>query len=249
MKLARGRAAARRRAAGGILRAAGARPDGLDDGPRPGEAVARHVADSLSALELPFVRAARADRRPRLGRRLAGPRAGRRAAGRARRLVESAIRHCRYLERAVEVVRARQRHRRQRPRGDVAGGHRRPRPHDRPRARRAAGDPRVRGAAAGRRRARRGLEGRRHRARRPRPVPPPPAILGLEPLAGRRRQPFPGARDHTLHVSARSRPRRTAFPRRPGMATKRPLGLSGRRPSATVSRETRDRRRSDRSRR
>ena len=38
----------------------------------PGEAVGRHVADSLSALELPYVRDAAADRRSRLRRRLAG---------------------------------------------------------------------------------------------------------------------------------------------------------------------------------
>ena len=51
----------------------------------PAEAVDVHVADSLVALDLPAVRAARRDRRPRRGRRVSGPGARRRAARRARR--------------------------------------------------------------------------------------------------------------------------------------------------------------------
>jgi 16S rRNA (guanine527-N7)-methyltransferase len=69
----------------------------------PGEAVQRHVADSLSALELPFVREAK--RIADLGSGAGWPGLALAAAlpGARVSLVESAIRHCRYLERAVEV--------------------------------------------------------------------------------------------------------------------------------------------------
>jgi chromosome partitioning protein len=48
--------------------------------------------------------------------------------------------------------------------------------------------------------------------------------LGLEPAEVRRVQPWAGARDHHLHVYAKVRPTPTGFPRRPGVARKRPLG-------------------------
>ncbi len=69
----------------------------------PGEAVGRHVADSLSALELPYVRDAR--RIADLGSGAGWPGLALAAALPDAHvdLVESAIRHCRYLERAVEV--------------------------------------------------------------------------------------------------------------------------------------------------
>ena len=50
------------------------------------------------------------------------------------------------------------------------------------------------------------------------------AILGLEPLPVVAVTPFPGARDHTLHAFRKIAPTPARFPRRPGMATKRPLG-------------------------
>ena len=36
--------------------------------------------------------------------------------------------------------------------------------------------------------------------------------------------PYAGARDHTLHAYCKIAPTPARFPRRPGMATKRPLG-------------------------
>ncbi len=47
--------------------------------------------------------------------------------------------------------------------------------------------------------------------------------LGLEPVEIRRVQPFPTARDRHLHVMRKVAPTPPRFPRRPGMAAKRPL--------------------------
>ena len=47
--------------------------------------------------------------------------------------------------------------------------------------------------------------------------------LGLEPVEIRRVQPFPAARDRHLHVMRKVAPTPSRFPRRPGMAAKRPL--------------------------
>jgi 16S rRNA (guanine527-N7)-methyltransferase len=47
--------------------------------------------------------------------------------------------------------------------------------------------------------------------------------LGLEPVEVRRVQPFPAARDRHLHVMRKVAPTPPRFPRRPGMAVKRPL--------------------------
>jgi 16S rRNA (guanine527-N7)-methyltransferase len=47
--------------------------------------------------------------------------------------------------------------------------------------------------------------------------------LGLEPVEVRRVQPFPAARDRHLHVMRKVAPTPPRFPRRPGMAAKRPL--------------------------
>ncbi len=49
------------------------------------------------------------------------------------------------------------------------------------------------------------------------------ATLGLEPLKSSRARPFEGARDRHLHVFRKRRPTPERFPRRPGMAGKRPL--------------------------
>ena len=49
------------------------------------------------------------------------------------------------------------------------------------------------------------------------------ARLGLEPEEVRRVVPFPEARERHLHVLRKTRPTPTGFPRRPGMARKRPL--------------------------
>ncbi len=50
------------------------------------------------------------------------------------------------------------------------------------------------------------------------------SILGLEPEAVMRVEPFAGARDRHLHVYRKIAPTPGRFPRRPGMAVKRPLG-------------------------
>jgi len=52
------------------------------------------------------------------------------------------------------------------------------------------------------------------------------AQLGLEPLAPLAVRPFPQARDRHLHRFAKTAPTPERFPRRPGMATKRPLAAS-----------------------
>jgi 16S rRNA (guanine527-N7)-methyltransferase len=48
--------------------------------------------------------------------------------------------------------------------------------------------------------------------------------LGLELVGVERVQPFEGARDHHLHMFMKVRETPAGFPRRPGMARKRPLG-------------------------
>ena len=50
------------------------------------------------------------------------------------------------------------------------------------------------------------------------------ALLGLELVEVRAVTPFPGARDLHLHVYSKVKPTPDRFPRRPGMAAKRPLG-------------------------
>jgi 16S rRNA (guanine527-N7)-methyltransferase len=189
----------------------------------PGEAVQRHVADSLSALELPFVRAATqiAD----LGSGAGWPGLALAAALPEARvsLVESAIRHCRYLERAVEVsglenvtvVNARVE---TWPGGlgihDVVTA-------------RALGSLAVILEYAAPLLA----DGGHVVAWKGAVTPEESAaglaaaqILGLEPLPVLSVTPFPSARDHTLHAFRKIAPTPARFPRRPGMATKRPLG-------------------------
>ncbi len=61
------------------------------------------------------------------------------------------------------------------------------------------------------------------------------AEVGLEPADVRHVQPYPGARDRHLHVFRKAAPTPPRFPRRPGVARKRPLG----RDSGSVDRERR----------
>jgi 16S rRNA (guanine527-N7)-methyltransferase len=189
----------------------------------PEQAVDRHVADSLVALDLPAVRAAR--RIADLGAGAGWPGLALAAALPDARvaLVESAIRHCRYLERAVaagrlenaQVVHARAE---EWPEGLGAN--------DVVTARALAALPvlceyaapllvdgglllawkghvdpaeAAAGAAAG-------------------------AVLGLEAVEVRDVDPYPEAQRRTLHVFRKVAPTPTRFPRRPGMAAKRPLG-------------------------
>jgi 16S rRNA (guanine527-N7)-methyltransferase len=54
------------------------------------------------------------------------------------------------------------------------------------------------------------------------------AILGLERVGVRRSEPFEGARDHHLYLYLKVRDTPDRFPRRAGMAAKRPLAASDR---------------------
>ena len=188
----------------------------------PEQAVDRHVADSLVALELPEVREAR--RIADLGSGAGWPGLALAAALPAARvaLVESAIRHCRYLERAVAAGGL----------GNVAVVHARAEEwpegigaHDLVTARALAALPVVCEYAApllaegGALVAWKGL------------VEPAEAaagaaaatVLGLEPAGVHAVDPYPEAERRTLHVFRKTAPTPDRFPRRPGMAVKRRL--------------------------
>jgi 16S rRNA (guanine527-N7)-methyltransferase len=183
-------------------------------------AVERHVADSLSALELDAV--LHAPRIADIGAGAGWPGLALAAAlpGAHVWLVESASRHCRYLERAVEVSglgNATVVHARIEEWGGsvdlvtaralaalavvleyaapllVQGGH----------VVAWKGAVPDDEAEAGARAA---------------------AELGLEATEVRAVTPYAGAREHTLHVFRKIAPTPARFPRRAGMATKRPLG-------------------------
>lgn len=189
----------------------------------PEEAVDRHVADSLVALELPAVRGAR---------RIAdlGPGAGWPGLALAAALpdatvtlVESASRHCRYLERAVEVAGI----------ANVLVVHARAEEHaaaardsyDVVTARALAALAVVCEYAAplldfdGTLVAWKGAVSPEEAADGAGAA----AQLGLEPVDVLAVAPYPEARDHTLHVLRKTAPTPPRFPRRPGIATKRPL--------------------------
>ena len=185
----------------------------------PGEAVGRHVADSLSAIELPYVAGAR--RIADLGSGAGWPGLALAAALPDTHvwLVESAIRHCRYLERAVElsgltnatVVHARVEEWQGQP--DVvtaralaalpvlveyAGPLLEPGGHFVAWKGAASPEETAAGAVAA-------------------------GIVGLEPVEVIPVVPYEGARDHSLHVFRKTGETPERFPRRAGMATKRPL--------------------------
>lgn len=189
----------------------------------PAEAVDRHVADSLVALDLDAVRNAR--RIADLGAGAGWPGLALAAALPDARvaLVESAVRHTRYLERAVaaggltnvEVVHARAE--------EWAAGIG---AHDLVCARALAALPVLCEYAApllmetGVLVAWKGAvpeeEARAGAAAA--------AIVGLEPVDVRAVEPYPAAERRTLHVFRKVAPTPDRFPRRPGMAVKRPLG-------------------------
>ena len=189
----------------------------------PDAAADRHVADSLVALELQAVRDAR--RAADIGSGAGWPGLALAAALPAAQvsLVESAVRHCRYLERAVaagglgnaDVVHAR-----------VEEWEQGLRMHDLVTARALAALPVVVEYAApllaedGHLVAWKGdideNEARDGAAAA--------ETLGLEPLEVRDVDPYPDAGRRTLRVFRRVAPTPPRFPRRPGMAVKRPLG-------------------------
>jgi 16S rRNA (guanine527-N7)-methyltransferase len=189
----------------------------------PIDAVDRHVADSLIALDLPEVRAARmiAD----LGSGAGWPGLALAAAlPTARvRLVESASRRCRYLESVVaasglenvDVVHVRAE---EWPAGARA--------HDLVTARALAALPVVCEYAApllahgGWLVAWKGVVDAEEAAQGARAA----HTLGLESAGARPVRPYAGAGPATLHVYRKVATTPTRFPRRPGMAAKRPLG-------------------------
>jgi 16S rRNA (guanine527-N7)-methyltransferase len=194
----------------------------------PDAAADRHVADSLVALGLPAVRAAR--RIADLGSGAGWPGLALAAALPAAHvtLVESAGRHCRYLERAVaasglrnvDIAHARVEE-------WAAGGGE----HDLMTARALAALPVVVEYAAplladgGHLVAWKGEVGEDEA----RDGAAAAQAIGLEAVEVRRVDPYPGAGYRTLHVFRKVAPTPSRFPRRPGMAVKRPLGAgSGR---------------------
>jgi len=187
------------------------------------EAAETHVADSLVALELDPVRAARrvADLGsgpgfPGLALAVALPDA--RVA-----LVESAARKCAFLERAIAAADL--------PNADVVHARAEAWPdgreaHDLVTARALAALPVVveyaapllaLGGVLVAWRGRRDPAAETAAARAA-------GELGLEPVEVRHVTPYPGARDRHLHVFRKAAPTPPRFPRRLGMARKRPLG-------------------------
>ena len=188
----------------------------------PDAAADRHVADSLVALDLAPVRGAR--RIADLGSGAGWPGLALAAALPTAHvsLVESAVRHCRYLERAVaaarltnvEVVHARAE---EWPAGLGA--------HDLVTARALASLPVIVEYAApllaegGSLVAWKGAVDEAESAA----AAAAAGVVGLEAGDVRRVRPFPQAENHTLHVFQKVAPTPSRFPRRPGMAAKRPL--------------------------
>ena len=188
----------------------------------PDAAADRHVADSLVALDLAPVRGAR--RIADLGSGAGWPGLALAAALPTAHvsLVESAVRHCRYLERAVaaarltnvEVVHARAE---EWPAGLGA--------HDLVTARALASLPVIVEYAApllaegGSLVAWKGAVDEAESAA----AAAAAGVVGLEAGDVHRVRPFPQAENHTLHVFQKVAPTPSRFPRRPGMAAKRPL--------------------------
>jgi 16S rRNA (guanine527-N7)-methyltransferase len=188
----------------------------------PSEAADRHVADSLVAVDLPAVRHAR--RIADLGAGAGWPGLALAAALPDARvaLVESAIRHCRYLERAVAAGRlenAQVVHARAEEWSDGLGAN------DVVTARALAelqvlceyAAPLL--ADGGELVAWKGAVGEDEAAA----AAAAAALLGLESVAALDVQPYPAAERRTLHVFRKVAPTPERFPRRPGMAVKRPL--------------------------
>ncbi|HET9739952.1 MAG TPA: 16S rRNA (guanine(527)-N(7))-methyltransferase RsmG [Solirubrobacteraceae bacterium] len=194
----------------------------------PDPAADRHVADSLVALEVPAVRDAR--RIADLGAGAGWPGLALAAALPAARvtLVESAVRHCRYLERAVAASGLR----------NVDVAHARVEEWEAGRgeqdvvtARALAALPVVVEYAAplladgGHLVAWKGEIGDDEA----RDGAAAAQAVGLEAVEVRHVDPYPGAGHRTLHVFRKVAPTPPRFPRRAGMAVKRPLGAgSGR---------------------
>jgi 16S rRNA (guanine527-N7)-methyltransferase len=189
-----------------------------------GRAVDVHVADALAALEVPAVRSSRrivdigsGAGFPGLPLAVALPAAD-------VRLLESQRRKCEHLRRMVAELQVDALVVCERAESWVAGRGE----HDLALARAVGPQPLVLEYAApllriggkvldwrGKREGRQEAAGRRAAEE-----------LGLELVEVRRVEPFAGARDHHLHVFAKVAATPERYPRRPGMARKRPLGGS-----------------------
>ena len=190
----------------------------------PAEAVERHVADSLSGLAVDAVRAA--TRIADIGSGAGWPGLALAVALPVTRvsLVESASRHCRYLARAVEtagLANVSVVHARAEQWADGVGAH------DLVTARALAALPVLCEYAAPLL-----AEGGWLVAWKGAVEPAELAdglaaaeVVGLEPAEPIRVVPYAGARDHTLHAFRKIAPTPGRFPRRPGIATKRPLSV------------------------
>lgn len=189
----------------------------------PAEAADRHVADALVALELADVRGAVviAD----LGAGAGWPGLALAAALPEAQvfLVESAIRHCRYLERtAVHLPNAHVVHARAEEWPDGLGAH------DLVTARALAALPVLCEYAA----PLLAMDGVLVAWKGAVPAAELTAgaraaeALGLVPAGIHPVTPFPAAEHRTLHMFRKRAPTPPRFPRRPGMAVKRPLGTS-----------------------
>lgn len=187
------------------------------------EAVNRHVADSLVAVDLPAVRHARAI--ADLGSGAGWPGLALAAALPDARvsLVESAIRHCRYLERAVAAGRFENAdvvHARAEEWADGLGAN------DVVTARALAALPVLCEYAAplladdGVLVAWKGAVSADEAAAGAAAA----SLVGLEPVDVVAVEPYPAAERRTLHVFRKVAPTPERFPRRAGMAVKRPLG-------------------------
>jgi 16S rRNA (guanine527-N7)-methyltransferase len=188
----------------------------------PTAAVDRHIADSLVALELPAVRASR--RIADIGSGAGWPGLALAAALPDARvaLVESQSRHCRYLERAVDasglanavVVNARAE-----AWPDGLGSH------DLVTARALASLPVLCEYAAPLLDMDGALVAWKGAVTEQEATAGTAAAgeVGLEPVEVRRVEPYAGARDHTLHVFRKTAATPERFPRRAGVAAKRPL--------------------------
>ena len=186
------------------------------------DAIPRHVADSLTGLELPFVRSA--TRIADLGSGAGWPGLALAAAlpEASVTLVESQSRHTRYLERAVEVsglanVRVVTARAEAWPEGLLA--------HDLVTARALAALAVILEYAApllvvgGHVVCWKGAVSESEAAAGSAAA----EILGLHPLEPLAVTPYAGARDHSLHAFRKDAPTPSRFPRRPGRATTRPL--------------------------
>jgi 16S rRNA (guanine527-N7)-methyltransferase len=188
----------------------------------PAQAVDRHVADSLVALDLAAVRAAR--RIADLGSGAGWPGLALAAALPQAEvaLVESASRHCRYLVRAVDAARldnARVVHARAEDWPAGVGVH------DLVTARALAALP-VLCEYAAPLLAEGGVLVAWKAAVEPAEAhagATAAGLVGLEPVEVRAVDPYPEAERRTLHVFRKVAPTPERFPRRPGMAVKRPL--------------------------